>query len=132
FKIGRLWEDALNVPLQALHAYRRILQSDESHFGALHALQRAAERSAEWSALVDGLAHEARLIEDPQRKVALLHRAGEVSEELLRDDDAALSHYRAVLTLDPRYAPALSSLGRIHFRGGRWEDLLEVYRKELA
>lgn len=132
FKIGRIWEDALNAPGQALHAYRRILQSDDRHFGALHALQRAAERAGEWEALVDGLAHEARLLEDPKRKVALLHRAGEVSEELLRDDERALSHYRAVLMLEARYAPALSSLGRIHFRAGRWDDLLDVYRKELA
>jgi tetratricopeptide (TPR) repeat protein len=132
FKIGRIWEDALNAPLHALHAYRRILQSDDKHFGALHALQRAAERSSEWNALVEGLVHEARLLDDPKRKVALLHRAGEVSEELLHDDDRALAHYRQVLELEPRYAPALSSLGRIHYRAGRWEDLLEVYRKELA
>lgn len=132
FKIGRIFEDALDAPLQALHAYRRILQIDEAHLGALHALQRAAERSGEWNALVEGLVHEARLLDDAKRKVALLHRAGEVSEELLGDDDAALAHYRAVLALEGRYAPALSSLGRIHFRAGRWEDLLEVYRKELA
>lgn len=132
FKIGRIFEDALGAPLQAVHAYRRILQIDDHHFGALHALQRAAERSGEWAALVEGLVHEARLMEEPKRKVALLHRAGEVSEELLRDDDAALAHYRNVLALDPRYAPVLSSLGRIYVRAGRWEDLLDVYGKELS
>lgn len=132
FKIGRIFEDLLQAPHRAVHTYRRILALDGRHLAALHALQRAAERSGEWGALVEGLIHEAKLLEDPKRKVALIHRAGEVSEELLRDDDAALAHYREVLALDPRYAPVLSSLGRLHVRAGRWDDLLEIYRKELA
>ncbi len=132
FKIGRLFEDALDAPKHAIFAYRRILEIDERHFGALHALQRAAERSGEWKALVEALEHEARLLTDARRRVALLHRAGEVSEELLRDDEAALAHYRAVLAIEERYAPALGSLGRIHHRAGRWDDLLGVYEKELA
>ncbi len=132
FKIGRIFEDALDAPQHALFAYRRILKIDDRHFGALHALQRAAERSGEWKTLVQALEHEARLLTDPRRRVALLHRAGEVSEELLRDDEAALSHYRAVLAIEERYAPALGSLGRIHHRAGRWDDLLSVYEKELG
>jgi tetratricopeptide (TPR) repeat protein len=56
FKIGRLFEDALDAPKHAIFAYRRILKIDERHFGALHALQRAAERSGEWKALVEALA----------------------------------------------------------------------------
>lgn len=132
FKIGRIFEDALDAPQHAIFAYRRILKLDDRHFGALHALQRASERSGEWKTLVEALEHEARLLADPRRRVALLHRAGEVSEELLRDDEAALAHYRAVLAIEERYAPALGSLGRIHHRAGRWEDLLAVYEKELA
>ncbi len=131
FKIGRIHEDALDDAGTALDTYKRILDLDDGHLGAVHAMQRAAERSAHYDVLVFALEHEAKLLDDPRRKVALLHRAGEVSEELLRDDDAALAFYDAVLHLDPRYAPALSSLGRIHFRAGRWEDLLKVYRSEL-
>ena len=44
FKVGRLQEDALNLPAQAMLSYAKILEIDAGHFGAIHAVQRAAER----------------------------------------------------------------------------------------
>ena len=131
FKVGRLYEDALDAPAQALTAYRRILDVDGQHLGAIHALQRAAERAGRYKDLVQGLELEAQKIGDKRQKLALLHRAGEVCEVELGDDDAALALYRKVYDLDRTYAPALASLGRLHYKAGRFEDLLETYQAEL-
>jgi tetratricopeptide (TPR) repeat protein len=131
FKVGRLYEDALDAPAQALTAYRRILDVDGQHLGAIHALQRAAERAGRYKDLVQGLELEAQKINDKRQKLALLHRAGEVCEVELGDDDAALALYRKVYDLDRTYAPALASLGRLHYKAGRFEDLLETYQAEL-
>lgn len=131
FKVGRLYEDALDAPAQALTAYRRILDVDGQHLGAIHALQRAAERAGRYKDLVQGLELEAQKGTDKRQRLAILHRAGEVSEVELGDDDAALAFYRKVYDLDRGYAPVLASLGRLYYKAGRFEDLLETYQAEL-
>jgi tetratricopeptide (TPR) repeat protein len=131
FKIGRIKEDALDAPGQAVAAYRRILDIDHAHLGAVHAMQRAAERGGRWKELVTALELETELVKDPQAVAALLHRAGEVYEEHLEDRDAALVRYRKVIERTPKYVPALASLGRLYFKAGRWDELLDVYRREL-
>ena len=79
FKIGRLYEDALGSPAQALAAYGGIVQVDPKELGAIHALQRAAER-----AKLSGPDRRARARgrRAPTRpaQVELYHRAGEVAE----------------------------------------------------
>ncbi|WP_236606281.1 tetratricopeptide repeat protein [Sandaracinus amylolyticus] len=130
-KMGAIYEDALQEHAQAAHAYRRVLQLDPKHLGAIHALQRATERAARWTELVESLELEAELTRDPKQIVALLHRAGEVLDDLVGDREAAVVRFRKVLGIDPTYVPALTSLGRIYHRAGRWEDLLELYKREL-
>jgi len=130
-KIGAVYEDQLKEPVQAAHAYRRVLERDADHVAAIHALQRATERAGRYAELVEALELEAEKTQDQDEIVALVHRAGEVLDEQLGDRDGALSRFRKVLGVNPRYAPALVSLGRIYFRAGRWEDLLEMYKREL-
>jgi tetratricopeptide (TPR) repeat protein len=132
FKIGRLHEDALGAPLAAVAAYKRILAIDSGHLGAIHAIQRAAERGEDWTELVAALDREADEIHDKAVRAALLHRAAEVVEERLGDAEGAVGRLRAVLALDAKYTPALSSLGRLYYRAGRFEDLLATYELELA
>lgn len=132
FKIGRLHEDALHAPMPALAAFQRVLGINPNHLGAIHAIQRAAERGEAWDELVRALDLEADKVSAKAERAALLHRAAEVTEDLIGDKDAAIARYNKVLALDDRYAPALASLGRLYHRGGRWEDVLHVYQRELA
>jgi len=132
FKIGRVHEDALGDSQAALTSYRRILGIDAGHVGAVHAAQRAAERGGLYRELSEMLELEAKLVKDAKERLMLLHRAGEVAEHDLGDDSVALGLQRRVLELDPKFQPALASLGRLYFRAGRWEDLVHVYQAELA
>jgi len=132
FKIGRMHEDALSDSQAALTSYRRILGIDAGHLGAVHAAQRAAERGGLYRELSEMLELEAKLVKDAKERLMLLHRAGEVAEHDLGDDSVALGLQRRVLELDPKFQPALASLGRLYFRAGRWEDLVHVYQAELA
>lgn len=132
FKIGRVHEDALGDSAAALTSYRRILGIDAGHLGAVHAAQRAAERGGLYRELSEMLELEAKLVKDAKERLMLLHRAGEVAEHDLGDDSIALGLQRRVLELDPKFQPALASLGRLYFRAGRWEDLVHVYQAELA
>lgn len=130
-KVGSIWEDLLADPVQALHAYRRVLELDGAHLVALHAVQRVAERAERYQQLVEALEREVELIDDAKHRVGLLHRAGTVLDEQLKDQDAALVRFRRVLELDPANVPALASVGRIYYRAGRWNDLLDTYRRQV-
>src|SRR5688572_20573173 len=63
--------------------------------------------------------------------VSILQRIGEVLEDKIGDRDAALATYKRVLSIDPRFPPVLKALGRLYYQRGRWDDLLDMYRKEL-
>jgi tetratricopeptide (TPR) repeat protein len=109
FKIGRAWEDALGSPAHAVGAYKRVLEVAPNHVGAIHAVQRAAERAGRFQELVWALELEDRL----------------------HDLEGALARYRRVVELDKTFQPGLSSLGRLYYQAGRWEDLLDTYKREL-
>jgi len=129
FKIARIHEDCLGDHLGAMGIYQRILKVEPKHLGALHALQRVAERAGQWRELDAALKLEASFSKEGEKN--LLHLAAEVLEERLEDHEAALAAYKQVLELDESYAPTLASLGRLYFRLGRHNDLLGVYRREL-
>lgn len=131
FRIGALYEDDLSDPLEAMHAYRRILDRKPDHLGALHAQQRAAEAAGRYQDLVDALETEAALRKEPERVVALLHRAGEVRALHLNDESTAIARFKRVLQLQDDYTPALTSLARLYHSMGRSQDLLLVYEAEL-
>jgi tetratricopeptide (TPR) repeat protein len=130
FKIGALYEDALAEPAHAIGAYRRVLDIDPDHVGALHAWGRAAERAERHDDLVAALEREATLVSERPRKVALYVRAGEVLARAA-DHDGALLRFKRALDLDGRSAAALAGLGRLYHRMGRYEDQREVYLRQI-
>jgi len=130
YKIGRLYEDAVGSPAQALVAYRRILEVAPQELSAIHSLQRAAELAGLHRELVEALELEAASAVG-RRKLELLHRAGEVAEVELQDEALAVSLFKRLVELDKTYGPAYASLGRLFYRAGRWEELLETYKSEL-
>lgn len=130
-KIGAIYDDRLGEPEQAAHTYRRVLGVDADHLGAIHALQQALERAGRWPQLVEALALEAEKSKDKNQIVALQHRAGDILLDHVGDRDAAMLRFREALRQDPRYVPALISVGRVYYMAGRWEDLLDTYKREL-
>jgi tetratricopeptide (TPR) repeat protein len=131
-KIGSIWEDSLGDPVQALHAYRRVLDLDRANLVAIHAVQRVAERAERYPALVEALEREVELVDDTAHRVGLLNRVATVFDDQLKDQDGALVRFRKVLEIDPKYVPALIGVGRIYFRAGRWADLHEIYERRLS
>lgn len=129
-KLGAVYEDALRDPTQAAVAYRKVLERQPTHVTAIHALQRTTERAERWSEHVEALEREVTLNKDPQQVLGLLHRAGEVLDEQLGDEAGAIARLKKALGIDAKHIPSITSLGRLYFRTGRWEDLVELYRRE--
>jgi len=131
FKIAQLYEDVLGEHALAAQTYKRVLQQEASNLAAVHAWQRSAARAHRPRELLEALDYEIELTVERDRLVALLHRAGEVLDEQLEDRDEAIARYRRGLEKDARHVPTLSSLGRLYYAAGRWNDLLDVYEQEL-
>jgi len=130
-KIATLYEDWLGEHEKALQTYRRILSRNPAHGGALLGAQTAAERAKNALALVELLEAEAELSQDLARKTALLVRAADTVRDRLGDPGRAESLYGQVLGLDARSKTALAGLVRLLELSGRFEDLVEVRRKEV-
>ena len=131
FEIGDLYRGPLDDPESAELAYRRILEIEPKHLGAVRALQAAAEQAGRWRKLVEGLELEAKMVTDRAEIVTLHYRAGSILKDHLDARSEAVASFKRVLALDPRHKQALASLGRIHQTDGHWVDLVAVYRQEL-
>jgi cellulose synthase operon protein C len=125
-RIGQLEEEALGAPERAVFTYQRVLESSPGHLGAIHALERAAERAGHFRELVSALELEVDRLGDSARRVPLLTRAGDLLAERLGDPEGALARWRRALSLEPRHAPTLRALVVWLGRLGRWEELLDA------
>ncbi|MBX3251378.1 MAG: hypothetical protein KF901_29645 [Myxococcales bacterium] len=129
FRIGAVHEDQLGDPARALMVYRRALELEPTHLGALRALQRAATRAGRRGELVAALEKEAGLVKDATRRAELLFRAAEASA--LDDREGAVAYYRKVLELAPTHVGALVGLEGVQRALGRWEDLAETIERRV-
>ncbi len=131
FAIGRLQEDAIGEPHNAIRTYRRVLDEDATSLGGLAALQRAAERAGAYDVLVEALDLEAKQSEHKVRVLALKHRAAVLVEEKLGEMHQALERLEAILKIEKAYLPTIEALQRIYYREGRLPELLQTYEREL-
>jgi tetratricopeptide (TPR) repeat protein len=130
-RIGQLWEDRLSEPLAAVSSYERLLAIQPNHPHALRSLERLYAQGERWRDLVEILTRQAEQLGDASQVVPLYVRAGEVFEDKLGEPDRALRAYKQALALKPDFLPALVALGRLAPRLGRWDDLVEMYRREI-
>lgn len=123
-RFGRINEEHLRRPHEAIDAYRRAIDDDPNQLEAIQALARLFEREAQWPDLLENLRHQAAMQETTEEKVKLLFRAGEVLEQQMDDVLTALPTYEEVLSLDPRSEEAIAALLRI--------AKLEDYREQAG
>ncbi len=131
FRLGGLLEDRLGDAEGALAVYEQILARDPKNLGALHAVARAAERAKRWDRLAQVLFEEASRIKDRGRAHALQHRAAEVLADGLADPAAASRALEAILAEDPKHRPSLETLAQLLSDAGKWDELVQVYKRLL-
>ncbi len=131
FKIAALYEDTLDDLPGAVDTYKRVLRKKPNNLGAIHAIQRAAERAGMYRELVDALDQEGKAAQGRAQMLSLAHRAAEVLAEHLGDVDAAVERLRDILKREAKHVPSLISLGRLYRAQERYEDLLGIYDAQL-
>ncbi|MCX7957414.1 MAG: tetratricopeptide repeat protein [Deltaproteobacteria bacterium] len=130
-KIGITYEEKLNDKEKAAETYRRILDIIPDHLPTIRTLARLYARLGRWEDLIKMCEIEAELIKDQIQIVSLLHKIGETYEENLKNIDEAVRYYKKALMISPNYLPALKSLGNIYLYQERYEELIDMYKREI-
>jgi hypothetical protein len=125
-------EEELRDDAPATATYERILRLDPTHLPALRALGRLYGRAQRWTDLVAMCRAEAEASPSTETAAALQFRIGEILEQRLVQERAAIAAYREVLTLSPAHVGALQALARLYRVHGDWESLIEVLRADAA
>lgn len=128
---GRLLADELDQPDDAIYHFQRALSVDPENIEILERLEDLYRRVAGWPELAQTLHARIELSLDPDEKIQLWRKLGEVYEEQLSQIDKAIMCYEQIISLDETDLLALESLERIYETYGRWEDLIDILRQKV-
>ncbi|MEO8704973.1 MAG: tetratricopeptide repeat protein, partial [Kofleriaceae bacterium] len=125
----------LGDPDKAIHAYRRLLETDPTNPVAVRkagaALARLYDESKSWPELRAVMRKQAEWAEDAGERKALLARVAALEEEQLQHRDDAIATWRDILGDHPTDASALNALERLYQAGEKWRELVDVLRRKL-
>ncbi len=125
-RVAGLYDEVLELPREAIAAYRNVLGVDDSDETALDALERLYRVVADYPELAATLARKIELATDPVARRALRLAAAKVDEEELGDIFDAIAQLQAILGEVAGDAEALAELDRLYLRERMWPDLLEI------
>lgn len=107
-----LCSDKLDRVDDAIAAWEQVLEIIPDNKNALSALERLYEDSARWHDLVDLLERRLGFAFTVEEAVTLRYRLGEIHEDKLYDNEAAVENYSAALGGDPMHTRATEALER--------------------
>ncbi len=116
---------------RARDSLRNALAIDPNNFNVLKLLEKVLSEQKDWSELIEVLKKEIDLIQDPKEVLYLYFRIGEILERNLSDLNGAAEYYEKVLALSPNYIPALRALRGIYALLEKWQDLLNLIKREI-
>lgn len=131
-ELGRLYEEQLNQPDQAIEQFQKVASLDPKDQPAFISLGRLYFRQGQFRALVDLYDTELAAIDEAPLRIGRLFKVAELLQHQLGDIEAAVQRYREIISIDPSYLPAHKALTEILVQGERWQDLIEVYEAELS
>jgi tetratricopeptide (TPR) repeat protein len=109
-KAARTLAERLDDAPEAVNVWRTVVEEFGPDREALAALGALYERLGAWADLTGVLEGELGLADEPDDRVALLVRLGDVRRLRLGDTSGALDAYRQGLQLDPSHEPSRAAL----------------------
>jgi len=131
-RLGSVQEDLLGDHDQAVAAYKRAVEEDDADALALEALDELYVAMRRPSDLVGVLGRRIEICAEADGRVALGLRFGSLHAEQLHQPDQAIEAYQRVLDDDAANETALSALGGLFERQGRFADLLDNLGERAA
>jgi len=130
-KIAEIFEDHLNDLPGATRQLEAALGLDPNSITALKGLDRIYNRTGKYKELLGNLEKQIELSATPRQKIKLCERIAGIQDEEFLNHEKAAEAYEAILQIDGAHEGALSALVR-HYRAlDRWEDVVQLYDKNL-
>jgi len=129
-RMGDLADDRFAMRQEAEDYYRRALQLQGTHIGALEALERIYREDGRSNKLLNILERKAEALEDVDSIVSALLQVAEAYEESFNDPKAAVENYEKAAELSPSNLSALRGLERLYTQQGRHQDLIGILERE--
>ncbi len=136
-KLQLLWDIAqvylhrLNDPARGFDTFAEAFRLEPSHASILAELERLALATGRWSDLVSLVREVASEVQDAALSRGLWMRAAEMYDAHLRDVNAAVACYRAILERDESDVEVLSLLELLYRREQRWPEVITVLRARV-
>ncbi|MEM9488949.1 MAG: tetratricopeptide repeat protein, partial [Myxococcota bacterium] len=130
-ELAELFEGQIQLPMDAIGAYRSALTADPSCMRALESLERLYRNNEMWEELIQVLGQMADLGEDEAEVVRLRMEIGQLFAVRILDSSRAIAAYQDVLTIDPSNLPALRSLEQLYEQTAQAEKYLEILEAQL-
>ena len=131
-RLGELYRDRLDNWDDAIMAYSRILDLDETNMGALRALSQMYELREEWEPLYDVWRKLTVVVASDEERVEMLERMARIAEVELQKHDEAVELWEEVLLIRPDSRAALLELQRLLEQANSWDALVEAFERELT
>ena len=130
-QLADVFEDKLQLPMDAVGAYRSSLDADPTCMDALVALERLYRHHEMWAELIEVLGRIADLHTEEEKVIALRLEVGQLWDLRMLDSSRAIAAYQDVLTIDPSNLPALQALEQLYEKTGQAEQYLEILEAQL-
>lgn len=117
---------------RALEMNQQILALDDHNEQALNALDRLFAGRGNFGDLLKIYEKKLDLTSDPDERIAIQVKIGQLYEDELKDDTKAIAAYSAILDANGDHPAALSALDRIYVRNAMWPELADVLGRQLT
>ncbi|NOZ85028.1 MAG: tetratricopeptide repeat protein [Deltaproteobacteria bacterium] len=131
FELGEVYEKHLDDLQRARENYEQVLSMDAAHRGALEALERVYEDFEEWGPLFEIYEKARELASSEEAKIEFTAKMADLAGEELGMRERAIELWNELLVADPEDPDALEALEELYTATERWQDLVEIYRKQL-
>lgn len=129
--LADLLEGQMQVPMEAISAYRSALEADPSCMDALVCLERMYRQHEMWEQLIEVLGRIADLRTVERDVIRLRLEVGELWDVRMLDASRAIAAYRDVLEIDSGNLPALRALELLYEKTGQSEEYLSILEAQL-
>jgi golgin subfamily B member 1 len=129
-EMASLAAERLKKPSEAANLYQQILAAEPGNLAILDALEKHAERSKDYPVLANVLEQRIAGEREVKNQVGLLQKLGALQIEHLKDEAAAMSTWRRVLSIEPRQPRAMRVLRDYMLEHAAYDDLQELYAQQ--
>ena len=130
-RIGDVWAQKLNNPMNATQSYLEALDIESNSVVILRKLLDLYTRSKQWAEAIEILNRIVEQEPDPSKKAKYNYTIAVICRDEVQDSAEAVNYFDAALDADTKMLKAFEAIDRIHTQEKAWKELERAYRRML-